>query len=126
MARKRKKKFSRTKSTRAFLRSLSSSMNLSPREARIKRRKMSKYRRSTNYWKMHGDLLFSKIEMRDAEHFWLRVHYPDVTPVLIKVPDAEQYPRYRAGLWDGQAWHVEFKNKRDAAAFKNFMWKLRV
>ena len=126
MARKRKKKIARTQSTRAFLRSLSSASNLTPKEARIKRRKLSKYRRSTNYWKAHGDLIFSKIEMRDVERIWLEVNAPQITPVLIKVPDAELFPRYRAGLWDGLAWHVEFQNKKDAANFKNFMWKLRI
>jgi hypothetical protein len=111
-------------SNNAFLRSLQPPTD--PRQRRIKARKLSKYRRSPNHWKMHGDVTFTKIELRESERIWLEVHMPHVTPKLIRVEDAHRYPRFRAGLWDGYVYKVEFPDRRQASQFKNFVWNLRV
>jgi len=85
----------------------------------------SKHRRSRSYWHKHSECLFSKIHILDVERLWLDVHTPDATIELRQVDNPDQYPRYRAGLWDGMAYFVTFPNPIQASQFKVAMWSKR-
>lgn len=92
---------------------------------RRQNRRMRKYRRSRSYWQQHSELLFSKVILRDMEALWFDLNYPHLMPQLRMVNNPEQYPRYRQGLWDGQAFFVQFTNREEVGVFKNSLWNQR-
>jgi len=126
MARKRKKANKKPSKYKASWWSSYLRLNLLGRRlTRDQQQRVKKGARSKNYWHQNSTLVFSKVDMLDAERFWLELNSPETIPVLKKVKDAHLFPLYKSGIWDGYAYFVEFKDGRKAAHFKNVMWNLR-
>lgn len=101
-------------------------ISLSGTSNRSNRRRASKYRRSRSYWISHDDVEFSKITLRDVEMLWLQTNAPSAVIEFREVHKPEQYPRYRAGLWDGKAFFVRFADRHEASRFKMSMWNFQI
>jgi hypothetical protein len=90
------------------------------------RRRQRMMKRSRSYWQQHDKMTFSKVIIRDVEALWLEMLGPKVSVELKMVDNPDQYPRYRSGLWDGQAYFVSFLDVEEAQQFRMKIWNNRL
>jgi hypothetical protein len=78
-----------------------------------------RHQKSSGQWFGHSQLLFSKVDLCDAEKVWFAEFAPHVEIEYKQVANFQSMPRYKKGLWDGFAYHVTFE-ERDLELARKF------
>ena len=84
-------------------------------------------RKTSKQWFSHTSLHFSKVEMCVAEKVWFKEFAPHVEIEYKQVPNFRTMPRYKKGLWDGNAFYVTFE-EHDIELARKFqeLWRSRL